>query len=466
MNIALAGSSFSDADDSISAIVPERQSPSTVQSSADAASDSSASQAQSAGASSSGSGSAPQVKSAYPPPADKPTQAGPEGIFFDFNQGCRVLLPSREHGFWRARLRDLDTGNILFESENKGAMIRSSKRWCVRFSIEVWSIEEGQAEPRLVLNHEYNAAGRDVLIQFPVGTLGDSLAWFSYAARFGERHPGCRVSCAMSPLIIALVRDAYPDIRFVTPEEVATQKIAEAAYATYSLGLFFGDVGCEYQPTDFRFVGLHRTAAHILGVDLEEKPPRLALPDDSRPIEEPYAIIAVQATSGAKYWNNPNGWREIVAFLKARGYRVICIDQKAVHGTGIMWTHIPHGVEDETGDRPLAERARWLKHASLLVGLSSGLAWLAWAAGCPVVMISGFTHPSNEFTNPYRVVNWHTCNSCWNDPKFTFDHKDFMWCPRHTNTPRQFECTRLITSAQVMRVIETIPGFGAHVAAT
>ena len=88
----------------------------------------------------------------------------------------------------------------------------------------------------------------------------------------------------------------------------------------------------------FVIVGLHRTAAHILGVDLEERPPRLALPDDSRPIAEPYAVIAVQATSGAKYWNNPNGWREVVAFLKARGYRVICIDQKAVHGHGIMWT--------------------------------------------------------------------------------------------------------------------------------
>ena len=406
------------------------------------------------------------IKGNYPQPAAKPTQAASEGVAFDFNQGCRVLLPSREHGTWRARLCDLDTGNVLFETENKGALIRSSKRWFVRFSIEVWSIDEGQSEPRLVLHHEYDVSRRDVLIQFPVGTLGDSIAWFSYAARFGERHPGCRVTCVMASHVISLFKDAYPEIRFVTPEEVVAQNIAETAYATYSLGLFFTDEACESQPTDFRFVGLHRTAAYILGVDLEEKPPRLALPDDSRPIDEPYAVIAVQATSGAKYWNNPHGWREIVAFLKARGYRVICIDQKPAHGTGLMWTHIPHGVEDETGDKPLAERARYLKHASLFVGLSSGLAWLAWAAGCPTVLISGFTHPTNEFTNPYRVINWHTCNSCWNDPKFVFDHKDFLWCPRHANTPRQFECTRLITAAHVKRVIETIPGFGAGSAPT
>src|SRR3954470_14462926 len=124
-----------------------------------------------------------------------------------------------------------------------------------------------------------------------------------------------------------------------------------------------------------------------------------------RPIDEPYVCIAVQNSSRAKYWNNPHGWRETVAFLKANGYRVVCIDQKATHGAGIVWTDIPHGVEDQTGDRPLAERARWLRHAAAFVGLSSGLAWLAWAVGCPVVMISGFTHPLNEFHTPYRIIN-------------------------------------------------------------
>ena len=131
-------------------------------------------------------------------------------------------------------------------------------------------------------------------------------------------------------------------------------------------------------------------------------------------------------------------------------------------GSGIMWNHIPNGAEDETGDRPLQERARWLKHAEFFVGLSSGLSWLAWAAGIPVVLISGFTHPTNEFETPYRVINYHACNSCWNDVRVRFDHKDFLWCPRHRDTPRQFECTRLITAEQVKAVIKTIPGFGTH----
>ncbi|WP_456725217.1 hypothetical protein [Bradyrhizobium sp. USDA 4350] len=78
------------------------------------------------------------------------------------------------------------------------------------------------------------------------------------------------------------------------------------------------------------------------------------------------------------------------------------------------------------------------------MGLSSGLSRLAWASGTPVIMISGFTHPTNECVTPYRIVNFHACNSCWNDPRMRFGHKDFLWRPRHANSPRQFECTRLI----------------------
>lgn len=107
--------------------------------------------------------------------------------------------------------------------------------------------------------------------------------------------------------------------------------------------------------------------------------------------------------------------------------------------------HVSTSAPGEAGDRPLEERARWVRHAAFFVGLSSGLSWLAWATGTPVVLISG--------------VNYHACNSCWNDPVHRFAHKDFLWCPRHKDTPRQFECTRLITFDQVKRTIENIPGF-------
>jgi autotransporter strand-loop-strand O-heptosyltransferase len=382
----------------------------------------------------------------YPPAAGEPTQQGPEGIRYDFNLGARVQLP--EGRGLRVRLRDLDTGNILFESGDQARLVTSAKRYFVRFRVEVFNAGG------MVMEHDYDARGREVLVQLPVGTLGDTLGWFPYAARFAEQH-GCRMTCAMAEAIIPLLRDAYPHIAFLPHEAVDTGRY----YATYSLGLFFDDTDTLWQPCDFRHVGLHRTAGYILGVDPAEAPPRLGVPDEGPPIGEPYACIAVQSSSQCKYWNNPTGWREVVRYLKAQGLRVICIDQKPVHGHGLVWTHLPYGAEDETGDRPLAERVRWLRHARVFVGLSSGLSWLAWAAGAPVVMISGFTHPTNEFATPGRVINYHACNGCWNDPRHRFDHQDFLWCPRHAGTARQFECTRLITAEQVTRSIARLAGF-------
>ena len=388
------------------------------------------------------------VKRTYPPPAQVPTQQGASGIQFDFNDGCRVILPEANYP-WRVRLSDLDTGNILFETELKAGRVNSTKRYYVRVRLEVW--QQGES----VFVHEYSAADREVLVQFPVGTLGDTIGWFPYAVKFKESH-GCRLTCGMAEKLIPLFRDAYPDITFLPHDEIKPERY----YATYSMGLFFDDKDFTFQPCDFRHVGLHRTAGYILGVDPTEVPPRIALPDDSRPIAEPYVVIATQSTTQAKYWNNPTGWHDIIAFLKEAGYRVICIDQKRVHGTGIVWNHIPHGAEDETGDKPLIERARWIKHADFFVGLASGLSWLAWCTGTPVVMISGFSHPTTEFYTPYRVINYHACNSCWDDPHHRFDHKDFLWCPRHKDTPRQFECTRLITVDHVKATIQRIPIFG------
>jgi len=400
-----------------------------------------------------------QPRPAYVPAAAIPTQDGPHGARYDFNEGCRVALPETGKP-WRVRISDLDTGNILYETEIAAGRVSSTKQYFIRFRLELWQAGES------VLAHEYSAEAREVLIQFPVGTLGDTMGWFPYAVKFAKKHR-CKLTCAMAEKLIPLFKDAYPDIRFVTEKEVETEREAEPQryYASYRMGLFFDDKECIHQPTDFRFVGLHRTAGYILGVDPTEEPPKIALAanqegGDSRPIPEPYVCIAVQASSGAKMWNNPMGWHEITRLLKGAGYRVICIDQRPVHGTGLMWNHIPHGVEDETGDRPLRERARWLKHAEFFIGLSSGLSWLAWAMEIPVVLISGFTAATNEFATPYRVINYHACNGCWNDPHHRFDHHDFLWCPRHAGTPRQFECTRLITAEQVRQAIQRIPGFG------
>ena len=70
-----------------------------------------------------------------------PTQTGPKGLRYDFNDGCRVQLPESDQP-WRVRLSDLDTGNVLYETEIKAGSVNSSKRYYVRFRLEAWQRDE------------------------------------------------------------------------------------------------------------------------------------------------------------------------------------------------------------------------------------------------------------------------------------------------------------------------------------
>ena len=108
------------------------------------------------------------------------------------------------------RLSDVGTGNLLYDHTLAGGTVMSAKKWFFRCRVEVFDGDEP------VLDHSYDARGRDVLIRFHVGTLGDIIAWFPYAAAFAAQH-GCRRTCCMSGLMIPLFRDGYPHIRFVTP---------------------------------------------------------------------------------------------------------------------------------------------------------------------------------------------------------------------------------------------------------
>ena len=390
----------------------------------------------------------PQQKSIYGKVPEIPVLEAVDGIRFDFNDGIRILFPQNGKEY-RVIFSDLDTGIILYSADTvPGAFVTSVKKFFIRFRLQIYP--KGGAEP--LFTHDYNAENREVMIQLPVGTIGDSIGWFSYVERFQLKHR-CRLICVMAPHISALVRAQYPEITFIGPDETVNYR----PYACYYMGLFFrGDV--DHQPVDFRYIGLHRTAGYILNVDPADLPPRFNLSAPRR-IKEPYVCIAAQSSSQAKYWNNPRGWIEVVKFLKESGYRVLCIDREQVHGTGINYNTIPYGTEDFTGDRPLQERVDLIKDADFFIGLSSGLSWIAWGCRVPVVMISGFTHPTNEFQTPYRVINYHTCHSCWNDMRVDFDHFDFLWCPRHRGTDRHFECTRLISAEQVINTIKSIPAY-------
>jgi autotransporter strand-loop-strand O-heptosyltransferase len=374
---------------------------------------------------------------------DIPTQEGPLGIRYDFNDGARVLLPK---GKWHVQIIDGESDNIIFACDADEGWVLSTKKYYIPFTIRVWV----RGRPQPVLDHTLNLKGKEVLIKFPIGTLGDIIGWMPYAEKFQKKH-GCITECYMAKNLADLFAPQYPELFFTSPPERAKFK---KPYASYKIGLFFRGNTAD-QPIDFRQVGLHKTAGCILGVDPEEEAPRITL-NHERKIKEPYVCIAVKSSCQAKFWNNGSGWDNVIKYLKDLGYRVLCIDKEAVVGHGFVWNRLPAGAEDFTGNLPLEERVALMQHADFFIGLSSGLTWLAWCTRIPIIMISGFTLPICEFKTPYRVFNSHGCTGCWDDVRLNFDHHDFFWCPRFKNTERQYECSRLITGKQVIGHIDRL----------
>ena len=382
-----------------------------------------------------------------------PSQDAVNGIKFDFNSGLRIYFPENEKNQYHLQFFDNDSNLLLYDADVKNGTVMSSVK---KYYINYHFIITDKNTKKIIFEHYFNLKNKKVIVQFPVGTLGDSLGWFSYVERF-QKKTQCNLILCVSQFLIDIVKKQYPNYKYISKEQVKDQN----SYACYYLGLFFKN-DRNFQPVDFRQVGLHKTAGMILGLrtkeELEDEPVRLDLSAE-RKIKDKYVVIATKASSQAKFWNNPHGWYDVINFLKENGYRVICIDKNVVYGTGMVYNYLPWGVENETGDKPLQERIDLIKDADFFIGLSSGLTWLAWCCKIPVVMISGFSLPKNEFYTPYRVINYQVCNGCWDDLTEEFDHGDFLWCPKHKNDNQQFECTKTITSAQVINVIKQIPNF-------
>lgn len=194
-------------------------------------------------------------------------------------------------------MRDLNTGNTLFDAAMSGGQVNSAKRYDVRFGIEVWRNGES------VFTHGYDAADRDVLVRLELGGLGDQIAWLGHAAAFAERH-GCRVTCGVQAAVIPLLRDANPIFRLITADQVDFGMF----YATYRVLIFYNDHQNEWQPCDYRQVGLWHIAAYILGLPLVERRLRIIIIDaGAAPITEPHVCMATRASSQNNYWNNPHG---------------------------------------------------------------------------------------------------------------------------------------------------------------
>ena len=169
--------------------------------------------------------------------------------------------------------------------------------------------------------------------------------------------------------------------------------------------------------------------------------------------KSPYVTLATESTAGAKYWQHPDGWAKLVEFIVGRGYAVVNVSRQGSLRPEFERWKIPLALNHPNGS--IRSAAGCIAGSEMFIGVSSGLAWLAWALNKPVVMISGFTKPFNEF-ECIRIINEKVCNGCYHHN--LFNAGDWDWCPVHKGTPRQFECTKTITPEMVIaRISDLLP---------
>jgi len=305
--------------------------------------------------------------------------------------------------------------------------VKLNREYYTKWNTKIW--ENGT----LIYDETLNFEGKRVFITFDSSSLGDTIAWLPYCLEFQKKHK-CHV--IVSTFKNFLFKDVYPELEFV--DRGAT---VDNLYGMYNIGWFYDT---NKEPELPNTVPLQKTITNILGLDFEEIQPRISYEVMERPCEEKYVTIATNSTSGCKFWTK-EGWQELIDYIHSLGYKIINVSKEKN----------PFNHVTQIKDTSMESTMNVIHHSEFFIGLSSGLSWLAWAMSKHVVMISNFTEPDHEFTtNCTRIVNLDVCNGCWNNPMYKFDKGNWLWCPVHEGTKRQFECHKSITSDMVIKQIQ------------
>ena len=356
-------------------------------------------------------------------------------ISFSFIKNPYLKIKGKGKKDYIVQFTDKRIDKVIYKDIIKANQwVKAYRKWYTDWLISV------ESEGKIIFKHNFSLKNKNVYIHLESKSLGDTIAWFPYVEEFRKKHK-CKI--IVSTFWNSLFEKKYKKLLFVKPGEKVNN-----IYASYEIG-WFTPWDKNKNPQDFRTIPLQKTSSDILGLNYKEIKPKIVIPNKSRNIKEKYVCIAVHSTSQGKYWNYPGGWQKVVNYLNNRNYKVVCLSkEKEMY----MSNKLPRGIIDKTGNIHITNRIIDLKYASLFIGVSSGLSWLAWAIGTPVILISGITASFCEFkTGIRKIQNLNVCNGCFNDPDIEFDKGDWNWCPRKKN----FECTKKITPEMVIVAISS-----------
>ena len=272
------------------------------------------------------------------------------------------------------------------------------------------------------------------LIRMKTKALGDTLGASPYFEEYRKKTgDDLYVSCNL----VDFFQPIYPNIKFI-PFGFKNNSLFDKVF----------DI-------DFLFDRpLQKGFSDQLDLEYTEIRPSISFKSSPRPYKDKYVCIAMQSTCQSRYWNNPGAWEKLFTLLKKNGITPICIDQHNSFGVPGFFNSLPSNCLDRTGIS-LGEAISYIEHSEFLIGLTTGLMWLAHSMGKPTVVISGSTHDWCESTiDTIRIINKKVCHGCFNEPEKTpFDPGNWLWCPHKKNTPDQFICSKSISPEYVFEKI-------------
>lgn len=337
---------------------------------------------------------------------------------------------------YEVKFIDSKTGTIHHQGKiRRDHWIRASISYFVDWKI---TINDGQTEYVYTLDF----SGQRVYVALESKSLGDTLAWFPQIKEFEKKH-NCKI--VVSTFWNHFFESEYPEFEFVNPGSEVNN-----LYAMYLIGWFYKEDGTiDYlrNPREFKNIPLQQTTCDILGLEYKEVKPRMAVKKNVQ--KEKIITIAVHSTAQAKYWNNKTGWQKVVDYVNSLGYKVVMLSKEE---DGYMGNANPKGIE-YLSDTSIEKTIEMMQKSQMFIGISSGLSWLSWALDTKTCVISGFSDPVTEFEDCIRIYTQDGfCKGCFNTHQL--DASDWNWCPKHKNTQRQFECSKTISSEEVIRAIK------------
>ena len=360
-------------------------------------------------------------------------------VYFHFVRGAFLEIKGPKQSTYDVRFLDNKTGRVLYTTEISTNMwTKCSLEYFIEWRIEIY--ENG----KLWFQHIYNAENKRVYVALDSKALGDSLAWIAYVEEFGRVH-NCKMIA--STFMNEMFENQYPNVEFVSPG-----KNVENLYAMYAIGLFYNEdstINIYKNPIDPKGQTMQKMCSDILGLPYREIKPKLKERKINIDSNYKQVCIGIHGTAQSKFWNNTNGWQDVVNWLNNRGYVVKLLSKE---GDDYMGNKLPTGIVKHPNG-PLELVMDEMKKSKAFIGIGSGLSWLSWGLNVPTVLISGFSYDWAEMQDCIRIAAPKgKCEGCFN--RLRLDAGDWNWCPDHKGTDRQFECTKSITSEMVIKELE------------